>query len=546
MRLSIRSKLISTSTLLVAFVVVVFAAVTQQMVKGDLHSEQNRVIERRLQAMRETGVLLTQMVTQGALPLLADYQIPNLNRLMARLVGRSETSGVEVLRAAILTRSGDPVAWAPVDPPLRFTPADLGVASFDAIQEAHIHAIAGEDTHHPGNFRVVAPIESPEVRLGYAVLEFGTGPLLAELQEITDYTAQRAATIQRNTTILGGLAIVLGILIAILQSLRITNPILRLAASAEKIAAGDLETRARVSSRDEIGKLGHSFNNMAERVQELLHETREKATMQKELEVARIIQETLLPPSGVIERDNLRIFGYFRSASVCGGDFWNVTDLEDGRSLIVIGDVTGHGVPSAMLTASAKSSMDTVRNIRGKGLSLTYLLEEMNRTIFASAKRKFVMTFFAMAVDLSRTELTFCNAGHNFPFLVRKEDGKVGVRGLVARGNRLGDVEDSRYMEQKISLQSGDLIALFTDGLTEYRNNNGDEYSERRLRRILEQCHTLDAEEVGRTILRDLSQFAAQAPQEDDVTVVVVKVGNLHAAASAVRRESLPAPPSIS
>jgi serine phosphatase RsbU (regulator of sigma subunit) len=528
MRLSVRSKLIATSTLVIAFVVMVFGMVMQAMVRGDLESEQRRVSERRRRAMEETGLLLTRTVAQGALPLIADSERPNMELLLDRLVTGSESIGVEVEAAAILRSNGRTEAWAPRTggPAPVWDPARFGLENFAELTEASVFPLVDDD--EDGDFVVIAPSRTEDLLLGYALIEFGSGPLVAELADLASLTNARIEAIQRNTTVLGALALLLGMLIAVVQSLRITNPILRLAASAEKIAAGDLEARAIVKSKDEIGKLGHSFNNMADRVQELLEETREKATMQKELEVARIIQETLLPPSGVVDREPLRIFGYFRSATVCGGDFWNVADLEDGRTLVVVGDVTGHGVPSAMISAAAKSSMDTVRNIRGKNLSLTYLLEEMNRTIFASAKRKFVMTFFAMAFDATRGELVFSNAGHNFPFLVRKENGKVGIRGLVARGNRLGDVEDSRYMEQRIAVQGGDLIALYTDGLTEYRNNNGDDYSERRLRRILEQCHTLDAEEVGRTVLRDLSQFAAQAPQEDDVTLVIVKVGQLH------------------
>jgi serine phosphatase RsbU (regulator of sigma subunit) len=256
-------------------------------------------------------------------------------------------------------------------------------------------------------------------------------------------------------------------------------------------------------------------------------ETAEKATMQKELEVARAIQETLLPPTGVIKRPPLTIFGYFRSATVCGGDFWNVADLEDGRTLVAIGDVTGHGAPSAMITATAKSSMDTVRSVRGEKLALTYMLEEMNKTIFSSAKRKFVMTLFAMAFDRSRNLLTFANAGHNFPFLLRREEGEIRVSSLVARGNRLGDVEESRYMEHKLEVQSGDLIALYTDGLTEFRNDSGQEYSERRFRRMLESTLGQSAGDVGKAVLRDLADFAGRTPQEDDITLVIVEVGHL-------------------
>lgn len=516
MRLSIRSKLITTSTLLVAFVVVVFGFVANTMVQEDLATDQTRVEQRRMQGMRDNGLLLTQMVSQGALPLLAENQIPNLRSLLVSLVVSSETEGVDITGAAILDDRGHVLTQTPE----QFAPG------LDPAVPLQDHATAGiVEGEGAVAFYAVSPVESGALRLGYTVIGFGTGPLEAELAEIQANTVQRVEKNQRNTIILGALALLLGVLIAIAQSMRITNPILRLAGAAEKIAAGDLESRSDVGGEDEIGILSSSFNNMADRIDQLLLETAEQATLQKELEVARIIQETLLPPSGVIERPPLKVFGFFRSASVCGGDFWSVADLEDGRTLIVVGDVTGHGVPSAMITAAAKSSMDTVRNIRGKNLSLTYLLEEMNRTIFASAKRKFVMTFFALAYDQARGQVSFANAGHNFPFLLTREQGKLDIRSLVARGNRLGDVEESRYMEQSIPVQTGDTIVLYTDGLTEYRNPDGREYGERRLRRILQKHAALDADDMGKTLLRDLSSFAQQAPQEDDVTLVVVKVG---------------------
>ena len=516
MRFSLRTKLTATSTLLVAFVVFVFGFVTNSMVQDDLADDQQRVSDRRMQGMRENGLLLTEMVAQGALPLLAENQIPNLRSLLVRLVTGSETTEVDLTGAAILDDRGRILIATPEG----FNPEAIGLDSLGRDTRSGIHD-AGDDA----GFLALVPVESGTLRLGYTVIGFGTGPLEAELGELEQYTELRSEKTRRNTIILGGLALILGLLIAIAQSLRVTNPILKLAGSAKKIASGDLNARADVGGNDEIGFLSRNFNNMADRISGLLTETAEKATMQKELEGARIIQETLLPPSGVIERPPLKILGYFRSASVCGGDFWNVADLDDGRTLVVVGDVTGHGVPSAMITATANSSMDTVRNIRGKNLSLTYLLEEMNRTIFASAKRKFVMTFFAVAYDQARNQLSFANAGHNFPFLLTREQGKLDLRSLVARGNRLGDVEESRYMEQTIPVQAGDTLVMYTDGITEYRSPDGKEYSERRLRRILTKNAALDADELGKAILSDLTEFAAQAPQEDDITLVVVRVG---------------------
>ncbi|MBN1946463.1 MAG: SpoIIE family protein phosphatase [Bradymonadales bacterium] len=524
MRLSIRAKMITTSALLVAFVVVVFAFISDHMARRDLAEDSTSLSERRQQASRQLGLLLSHIVARGSLPLVADYQIPNLNNLVTNLVAESDRSEVEIIRAAILDSRNHVLVWAPGEEQPVFEPGRFGLDSFDQVTQPRVFGEQPAGTE-PSGFIVIAPIHSDDLVLGHTVIEFGAGPVLSELDEIQASTAQRIAQRQRNTWILGGLAVLLGIFIAILQSLGITNPIHRLAGSAEKIAAGDLEVRVPFRGKDEIGRLGESFNHMADRLKSLLSETAEKATMQKELEVARIIQETLLPPSGLIKRDPLHIYGYFRSASVCGGDFWNVMDLADGRTLVVVGDVSGHGIPSAMIAAAAKSSLDTIRNISGKNLSLTFLLEEMNRTIFASAKRKFVMSFFALAFDRPKNELYYANAGHNFPLLVRRKEGEPDIRGLVARGNRLGDVENSRYMEQRLALQPGDLIALFTDGVIEYRNREGEEYGERRFRQALSTNSEKDAPDIGTAVLRDLSQFAAQAPQGDDVTLIVIKVG---------------------
>src|SRR5688572_26299642 len=121
--------------------------------------------------------------------------------------------------------------------------------------------------------------------------------------------------------------------------------------------------------------------------------------MEKELEVARTIQETLVPPSDTVDRKFVKIAGYFQPASQCGGDWWTYHDLKDGKVLVVIGDVTGHGVPSAMITAAAKAACDVARAVNNEDVSSTQLLEIMNRAIFESAKRKFVMTCFASVID---------------------------------------------------------------------------------------------------------------------------------------------------
>ena len=229
-----------------------------------------------------------------------------------------------------------------------------------------------------------------------------------------------------RTALVGLFFVLVGTAMAIFQGLRISRPIKMLAWRADQIARGDLETRVEISSGDEIGMLGENFNYMADRLLILMRETAEKATLEKELEVARTIQETLVPPPDPVERQYVRLAGYFLPASQCGGDWWTVHDMPDGRILVVIGDVTGHGVPSAMITAAAKAACDVVRATEGDKLTVTRLLEVMNRAIFESAKRKFVMTCFASILDPKRKTITYANAGHNFPYLFRPGAVEIG------------------------------------------------------------------------------------------------------------------------
>lgn len=324
---------------------------------------------------------------------------------------------------------------------------------------------------------------------------------------------------------IGGLIILLGVVLTILQSLRISRPIRELTRSVERIAQGNLKERAVVDANDEIGMLGRNFNHMAEQLGVLLTETKEKATYEKEMEVARVIQESLLPPSRVIDKGFFQFIGYFKSASICGGDWWNYAELSGGRLLILIGDVTGHGVSSAMITAAAKSCCDTLRHVTEGELTVTFLLEELNKTIYEAAQRKFVMTFFATIIDPRERTLTFSNAGHNFPLLFRADtsDGPAIVP-LVTRGNRLGDVMESRFLERTVPYGPGDVLVWYTDGLTEGIGKDGSEYGEKRFRRSIRSMLASGPDAILDKVIRDAEGFFADfARPEDDITLVVGK-----------------------
>ncbi|HUH04951.1 MAG TPA: PP2C family protein-serine/threonine phosphatase, partial [Kofleriaceae bacterium] len=256
----------------------------------------------------------------------------------------------------------------------------------------------------------------------------------------------------------------------------------------------------------------------------LLHQTAEKAHMEKELEVARTIQDTLVPPNDPVDYDWFKFAGYFQPATQCGGDWWTYHELRGDKILVVIGDVTGHGVPSAMITATAKAACDVARTVHDDDVAVTTLLEIMNDAIFQSAKRKFVMTCFASVMDPKTRTITYANAGHNFPYLYRQA-GKRGEFGsLMIRGNRLGDIKESKYEAKTTELLAGDLLIWYTDGIVECENAAGEEYGEKRFRASIRRAAALDPGELRDNVVNEAMSFYGEMPRKDDISMVIGRI----------------------
>jgi serine phosphatase RsbU (regulator of sigma subunit) len=266
---------------------------------------------------------------------------------------------------------------------------------------------------------------------------------------------------------------------------------------------------------------------MADQLTVLLRETAEKAVLEKEQEGARAIQEALVPPPDLVERAGIKLSGYFMPSSQCGGDWWTYHDLPGDRLLLLIGDVTGHGIPAAMITATAKAAVDTARNIAGNKLTTTFLLENLNRAIYESARRKFFMTCFASIIDVKAKTITYANAGHNFPYVLRGSGGSPGTEEfqvLMSRGNPLGDVVDSTYAEKTQSIEPGDVLVWYTDGVVECENDQGEEYGEKRFRAAIKRSSTLEPAAMRDSVVTQATQFFGHMQRKDDITMVFAKV----------------------
>ena len=364
----------------------------------------------------------------------------------------------------------------------------------------------------------------PQPRQGYVVLGYDLAPVAWFEHEAEEQKAAAATNALVYTAAVGALFALIGTLLAIFQGLSISKPIKQLAWRADQIARGDLDARVEVSTGDEIGLLAENFNFMADQISLLLQQTAEKAKIEQELEVAKAIQETLVPTDAAVQKGTLTFAGFYQPAAQTGGDWWTWAELTGGKILVVIGDVTGHGVPSAMITAAAKAACDVARHVHDDDVTVSRLLEIMNHAIFESAQRRFVMTCFASIVDPKTRTITYANAGHNFPYLFRAGEGKGEFGSLMIRGNRLGDDPTSKYETKTTELVAGDVLVWYTDGIVECENAAGEEYGEKRFRASVRKAAALDAREMRDAVIGDATAYFGDAARKDDITMVVGRI----------------------
>lgn len=551
---SISVKMILTSTLLVLLTVVGFGLLNVMNVR-DVYDESARAqIELFRQGLRGKGETNTQVFAQAVNPLLINNQDEDI-KLSVRDLARRDAS-LRVLY--VLSKDKNVIAHCRVLPPEEQTPdkvcdesaypqshVPITDDSWKAINEAWknqkvaLASVEVTDDGKPlavfglpvfsvgyeGSAEAALSDDPGDNRFGYVVFGYDLSPIeaFAKKSDVEKQEASYKSAVR--TGIVGALFVLVGTILAIFQGLQISKPIKLLAWKADQIARGDLEARVEVKSTDEIGILGENFNFMADQIVVLLHQTAEKAHMEKELEVARTIQETLVPPNDPVSKGNFKLAGYFQPASQCGGDWWTWHEMLGERILVVVGDVTGHGVPSAMITAAAKAACDVARSQYGDNVTCSKLLEIMNYAIFESAKRKFVMTCFASIVDTKKRTITYANAGHNFPYLYRiGEDGKGEFGSLMIRGNRLGDLKESKYEEKTTELVPGDILVWYTDGIVECENAGGEEYGEKRFRASVRRAAALDAGEIRDAVVTDAGAFFGETLRKDDITLVLGKM----------------------
>ena len=306
----------------------------------------------------------------------------------------------------------------------------------------------------------------------------------------------------------------------------ITGSVHELFAGTEHVRRGDFSHRIEVRTRDQLGELAGSFNQMTASIEDLLRQAEEKKRLEEELRIARAIQMSLLP-RGQLAIPGLSVSALCVPAREVGGDYYDFFLLGDDRLGVLIADVSGKGTSAALYMAELKGLMLSLSQTCP---SPRELMLTADRIISKNLDSRSFITMTYAVIDLAARTMAYARAGHT-PLICRSEavTGEPAVTILTPDGLVLGlridggELFERLLTEATLPLHRGDVLLFFTDGISEAMNAESDLFGEARLAKLVGEHGHLPADELRERILREIDAFVAGAPQHDDMTMILLK-----------------------
>ncbi len=270
--------------------------------------------------------------------------------------------------------------------------------------------------------------------------------------------------------------------------------------------------------------LEHSITKTLAEIQRLMAAEAMESKLidiEKELDVAKSIQNSILPHDFKPFPDNstFELYGSMMPAKRVGGDFFDFFRIDDDHLAFTIADVSGKGVPAALFMTMTRGLL---RALGQKTKSPLQCFTQLNELILLENDSSMFVTAFYGIYNITTGEIEYCNAGHNPPYLI-SASGELKQIGR-SEGIALGVSKDSSFFEQKkLSLLQGDTFLMYTDGVTEAMNRQGELYQENRLEQLLRTIHQLPLQEMLPRIVSELQQFAGEREQSDDITLLAIR-----------------------
>ncbi len=347
-------------------------------------------------------------------------------------------------------------------------------------------------------------------------------PLLAVAQvAVTDeYINRSIRESWIELGVVGSGFFVFAMIAAYLLSRFIVKPVKVLSKGSEEVSKGNLDVTLPPLGSDELGQLAKQFNTMTASLKRASSEAKEQAVFNDQLKQAQEIQEGM-NPQRFLKKPEYQIKGFTRAAKGIGGDYYDFQVMADGRIAVLISDVSGKSISASLVMVVIKTVVSTYlklfNTIRGDTI-----LRTINRVMCGEAHiDKFATILFFIFDPLSKT-IEFSNGGHG-PIFIYRADRKV-CTSTKLEGLPMGIEEENVYRLAKLTVQSGDIVVLYTDGITECWNHTKEEFGLKRVREKVAEYADKNPKEMIDLLVRDLDDFAAGAEQHDDMTMVVMRI----------------------
>lgn len=459
---------------------------------------------------QEREALLEQMTLRGAslvrgladitATLILDDKEPEIESAVAKVAAEEV-----VAFAAISSKEGEVLSHSNME------------HKGQNVDEAGLKKLAGDEIAVEQSKYQSRPIIAFDAPITFARHRLGTAHLGFYRDSLDNALA---AARSRIITIMGA-ALLLGSLAMIIFVSMQLRPMNKLREGAAHFAKGDFNYRVQIGGHDEMGMLADNYNEMAVQLEKAQEQIIQNRMMKKEIEIAREIQKVLLPTSlPLVEGSQLAAF--YESAQDVGGDYYDYFELSDGRLGMLISDISGKGIPAALVMAQARAEF---RQAAFSTKSARATLIKANRKIFTNLPDEMFLTALYAIFDPKDRSLRFASAGHTDLVIVR-----AGGRSEVfeTAGMAVGLDEGPRFEkalnEKTATLAAGDVVFMYTDGINEQTDSEEQMFGDQRAIDLVAANRDQRPEQIGRELMAGLTAFRGPVEPADDVTFILLKM----------------------
>lgn len=365
-------------------------------------------------------------------------------------------------------------------------------------------------------FDIFSPVkmelERKTIYLGMAHIVFSRAYILKMIEEAIE-----------RIVYISVLVLILGVIGALLLTRTVTRPVKKLAAGVSIIGTGNLDFRITLKARDELGYLADNFNSMTQKLKEAQKVLLEKERMEREMQIASSIQQTLLPKK-FPEFENIEYGTFYQATKSVGGDYYDLIRISGDKLGIVAADVSGKGVPGSLVMSMFRSMLRS--NITPELNSFETLCRTNALLVPDIIEEMFVTVFYGI-FNLKTRILDFSLAGHN-PLIIFNSDTRrlnlVNAEAGIPVGLQENEVFKSILQRFDLKINKNDIIIQYTDGITEAMNPDRKLFGEERFHQAIQKNGVLPPKQFIDNLLKEVVAFTSGAPQSDDMTLVAVKI----------------------